>query len=1000
MRVKMNDFYIYYDFSKEIILQDWNIAELSTGKYLLSTQFDADAEAAILAFQLRPQDAPAYCCILAFELNGKNMRWNQNAPALYHPVAGCTRQGMEIALNPGSNSLKIELESKDSDSLKNFAVQILPALSKVEKTLPFSKELEIPEEKITETAPLSWNTDGFQPGAIRESGRPGRFGFSKGDGTLDSAMPVLGIVNKMYPSGHPKYRKAFFWNYSLLPENASFHGSFPPANTSVDGDDIQINQLSVHWKAKFGKINFACTYSLGTPGIITESDEGKIRLSNLEQTGNYQYALYAGPGHKIQIVTLDRIDLSRMSEGFLMLFGTTEFPDIPLFLVFTQKPSGVMPRYNKRNNRLKEIVFEGCSTLITATPFGIESFEPLAPDRDDFIRKAVRLCRFWNRALLAYPVSCEEYYKLDFERQTDTVIQKFTYRYFQDEWNTEPLELAPVPPVSTLAGISGRQDLTDFEFPTKFGWLRGKFGNVSSYVIPFMQTDRKFPLEDRRHPEIRKMLNQGMQEYFDFEAHFPDSMQAYPYAGALMEPYAWAGTMLNFMNDEYQEKLRSLCEERLKGACDPEKTYDYPVINFSEFMQIMPDDRKALEMYADPAMRHMKLWNWYHRTEPFTKAGYMICYLNVWLFFQGYIKTGKPEEVAALKISLIENDWGAGLTFYYMYQCALVSGNWDPIRQNWSLLQEVYAFFELMQDWACMGTGYSDNALLWCEGANYGIFTSFVNMARAIGDTQTLQRAIHSAAKQQVLRMAIIRSSQHYFYRFFGVEPWYSSRLFCEECFPNHQFLCYPSNDIFEDRCRPEGIYNMTTEGLYPEMLDSLRHLVPDDGKEIFRRYENLLKNHPERLSQGWGNVQHTCSMLIAQAMDPEVTDEQLMENISLAEKRHLFMTRWRGIHIFSRRLPEHYFKAQLLAWQTMKQHPLWLESWYDLTVIHAEWDGEKAIINIRITGKAPVLRCGFRKKPKNVLRTNRQIKVLAEKEYRQLLLFPDSDGTYDFYFD
>ena len=39
----MNDYYIYYDFSKEIILQDWNIAELSTGKYLLSTQFDADA---------------------------------------------------------------------------------------------------------------------------------------------------------------------------------------------------------------------------------------------------------------------------------------------------------------------------------------------------------------------------------------------------------------------------------------------------------------------------------------------------------------------------------------------------------------------------------------------------------------------------------------------------------------------------------------------------------------------------------------------------------------------------------------------------------------------------------------------------------------------------------------------------------------------------------------------------------------------------------------------
>ena len=97
-----------------------------------------------------------------------------------------------------------------------------------------------------------------------------------------------------------------------------------------------------------------------------------------------------------------------------------------------------------------------------------------------------------------------------------------------------------------------------------------------------------------------------------------------------------------------------------------------------------------------------------------------------------------------------------------------------------------------------MGTGYSDNALLWCEGANYGIFTSFVNMARAIGDTQTLQRAIHSAAKQQVLRMAIIRSSQHYFYRFFGVEPWYSSRLFCGRKLNRRFTLSIASSSVSE----------------------------------------------------------------------------------------------------------------------------------------------------------------------------------------------------------
>lgn len=995
----MNDHHFYYDFSKEVILSDWKITENGSGTYLFSTQFESDSKEAVLAFQLYPSENPKHCKIRSFDINGKTILWDKTAPSLYHPVAGCTRQGMSMELKQGANELKIILDSNNNACLKDFTVQILEAPSKVEKAIAYSREMDIPNEKIVGAPSVEWNTEGFLPGAIRDSGRPGRFGFTKGDGTLDSAMPVLGVINKMYVSGHPKYHKPYFWNYSLLPEDASYHGSFPPANASIEEDGIQINQMSVQWKAKFGETNFACTYSLSTPGIITESDEGRIRLSNLEQAGNYRYALYAGKNHRIQIVTLDRIDLSEMSEGFLLLFGTTEFPDIPLLLVFSQKPECASVQYDARTNRLKKLVFEKCSMVITATPFGIESFEPLSPDQDEFISKAVRLCRFWNRAFLAYPMSCEEYYKLDFEQQKDTVIQKFTYRYIQDEWGTEPLELAPVPPVSTLSGIVEQEELIDFAYPTKFGWLRGCYGNVSGYTMPFMQTDRKFPLEDIRNPEIREMLNQGMQEYFDFENHFPDTVQAYPYAGALMEPYAWTGTMLNFMNGEYQSKLRSLCEERLKAACDPQKTYSYPVINFREFMRVMPDDRKALEMYADPDMRHMQLWNWYHRTEPFTGAEYTICYLNVWLFFQGYIKTGKQEEVAALKISLIENDWGAGLTFYYMYLCALVSGNWEPIRQNWSLLQKVYVFFELMQDWACMGTGYSDNALLWCEGANYGIFTSFVNMARAIGDSEAYNRAIHVAAKQQVLRMALVRSSQHYFYRFFGVEPWYLSRLFCEECFPNQQFLCYPENDIFEGRCRPEGIYNMTTEGLYPEMLDSLRHLVPEDGKKIFNCYENLLRNYPKRLPLGWENVQSACSMLISQALNPDITEEHLLKNISIAEKQNLFMSKWRGIHIFSRRLPTHYFKAQLLAWQTMKQHPLWLESWYDLQVLRAEWDGGKASIQIHCTGKNPVLRCGFRELPEYIYWKKVRIKEPVKTDHQQILLFPDSDGTYKILF-
>ena len=74
-----------------------------------------------------------------------------------------------------------------------------------------------------------------------------------------------------------------------------------------------------------------------------------------------------------------------------------------------------------------------------------------------------------------------------------------------------------------------------------------------------------------------------------------------------------------------------------------------------------------------------------------------------------------------------------------------------------------------MHDWACMGTGYSDNAILWAEGANYGAFTGYVNMAEAVGDEYEKNRAIYFAAKQMALRMAIIRISIHYYNNIFTV---------------------------------------------------------------------------------------------------------------------------------------------------------------------------------------------------------------------------------------
>ncbi|OQA77911.1 MAG: hypothetical protein BWY31_04421 [Lentisphaerae bacterium ADurb.Bin242] len=543
-----------------------------------------------------------------------------------------------------------------------------------------------------------------------------------------------------------------------------------------------------------------------------------------------------------------------------------------------------------------------------------------------------------------------------------------------------------------------REKPIDFLFPTKFGLLHGMFGSTSSYRIPFMPSARKFPLRDLSDATPGKVLKKGLKKYFDFAAKFPKTTQAYPYAGALMEPYAMATTLLNFMNEKDRERLRSLAAERLEGACDPERTYDYPVINHGFMMRTMPDDKGVADIYADPAMRHRRLWNWYNRTEPFTGTKYHICYLNVCFFSGGLIKEGTREEIAGLKIPLIENDWGAGLTFYYMYLCALASGSFEAIRKNWPLLKSVYSFFEKMHDWACLGSGYSDNAISWVEGANYGAFTSFIHMSEAVGDRKAHEQALYLGSKQFALRMAIIHASQNHFSKYYGVKPWYIAKCLHEESNPAYQFQTVPS-DLWRKKFRPDGIYNLTTEGIYPEIFTAMRSFHPKETEIIMNLLREALADGMNAPDNRWGAMQQTASMLIDMALNPAVSGERLLAEIKAVKKRGTLMREWRGIHIFSRRLPEHYLEAQLLAWDAMKHHPAWLEHWEDMQILSADWKAPCAEITFRQSGSRPKIRLGIRKKPGKVLLNGKKIPFTHRLSENRIELTPGEPGKLEILF-
>lgn len=1005
------DYNYYWDFSKEIQFA-WKLVSGDGEKFHYQAEFELEEGGDFVLFQ----KLSSFTKVILEEitLDGKRISAATTPSSVSYVAYSCTRRGYRFPLAGGRHLLEVKITSQEEDPLTAVPGLFLTLDKEMEKAPLHTGDVhcEVSLDRINEykeeTAPLFSPEEekAFRPGiGAQEGAIPGRFGFSKGDGVLDCAVSALGFVDKLYLCGHPNYHKNYRWSYSLLPENAPLHGTYMPADTGLENDDIQVDQLHVKWTADFDGVKFSTSYSLGSPAVLTERSDNKMRLSNLEFTGNYQYALLPLAGGKsARILPLKELpeNLDAMGQNFILLFGCTEFPDLPLLLVFSKRPENMEIKYSGITERLSEITMENCPLLFTATPCGLESFDPISPLDTRFMQDLLERCSFWSRAFLASPVKCREYFRDDPEKEEITILQKFEYRIIEDEWGTKPLRLAPLPPVITLmddVDMPGE----DFKFPTKYGYFRGAYGCESSYTLPYIPTARLFPLREKGS-SIPDLMEKGMEEYIAFQDKFHPSFLAYPYAGAVLEPYAYSLAMLPFCKKETQAKVRAKVAERLPWAFRTDDAFDYTAIIHSYMMKTEPDDAQLLEIYKDPKLRHYKLQNWFLRKDPFTGASYHICYLNLGMFYSGQLKYGTQEEINSLKIPFIENDWGAGLTYYYIYMSALATGDFSIIRENMELLKSAYKYFEVLHDWACMGTGYSDNTILWVEGANYGLFTSFINLAEAIGDKETLAKARYVGAKQFGLRRTITRFASQYLYKFYRVPPWYGVRILSEEFNPSWQFQNYQGEEptLYKKRFRKEAIYNMTTEGMYPEFFHGLRLANDLDAENYFRPAREQIHAGKGHSSYAWGNMQAATSILTDLALQEEISSSCLKKEIALMKKENLLMQKWRGIHIASRRLPENYFESQLLAWDSMKNHPLHLEHWADLYWEEGVWDPDKqeASIAVTSTGKGPRLRIGLRseERVKEALYNGESLPLPAVKKGRygitQEFTLPEGNGT------
>ncbi len=194
----------------------------------------------------------------------------------------------------------------------------------------------------------------------------------------------------------------------------------------------------------------------------------------------------------------DRTQHGRMSENWMLLVcDMARGGGLPVQFVFLQAPSKVMFRRSEKGTTAVTVLFEKPnSQFFVLKPFKEwRGFLRMAqvltqtPLKENEAVPYIQQCRLWSRALLCYPVTFSEaFVRNPSDAETLIVANAYNYLELRDDWETEPIKLAPLPPLASyglLQGYPKLQVLSSAEALGSWGVWGDHIAVVGSDVIVY-----------------------------------------------------------------------------------------------------------------------------------------------------------------------------------------------------------------------------------------------------------------------------------------------------------------------------------------------------------------------------------------------------------------------------------------------------------------------------------------------------------------------------------
>lgn len=172
-------------------------------------------------------------------------------------------------------------------------------------------------------------------------------------------------------------------------------------------------------------------------------------------------------------IAYNRAEDGDLGENWLLLSGgSSDDGDKPIELVFLSKPEKIVLKPGGRGTGEVVITFRKPGARLLA-------LRPIRKQNQD----AADACRFWSRALLKYPVTFSEAFIRDpAGKWAILVADVYNYWELKDDWETKPIQMAPLPPLACY-GLKKEYPGLDVISPImKPGYSLGEWGEMMAAV--------------------------------------------------------------------------------------------------------------------------------------------------------------------------------------------------------------------------------------------------------------------------------------------------------------------------------------------------------------------------------------------------------------------------------------------------------------------------------------------------------------------------------------